>query len=122
MTKFSQLELIYNQFVNLSNELNTLIEDEEYDYVIEKLPHKDKLIKKLLNAKKTANLTKEENEKIELIEKSIREKETKTLNNLKKLQDELAIEIKATKSKVKIGSAYAIEPENEHGIMIDISE
>lgn len=122
MTKFSQLELIYNQFVNLSNELNTLIEDEEYDYVIEKLPQKDKLIKKLLNAKKTAVLTKEENEKIELIEKSIKENETKTLNNLKKLQDELAIEIKATKSKVKIGSAYAIEPENEHGIIIDISE
>lgn len=122
MTQFAQLEMIYTQFVNLINEINIMIDNEEYDFAIQKLPQKDKLLKKLLNTKKTVNLTQEERQKIELIEQTIKEKETRTLNDLKKLQNEIAKEISSTKSKVKIGSAYALQAENDQGAIIDISE
>lgn len=122
MTQFSQLELIYNQFLNLLKEIDIFIENEEYEAAVDKLEHKDNLLKKLILTKKTVNFTPEEQQKIQLIEQEIREKEKKALDNLEKLQNDVAIELSSTKAKVKINSAYTIQSEAVESTFIDISE
>ena len=47
MTDISQLELLYSQMDNLNKEIETLLEEEEYDLVMEKVNAKDELIKHL---------------------------------------------------------------------------
>lgn len=122
MTQFEHLELIYNQFLNLADEINTMIKKEDYAAVVEKLEHKNKLIKKILIAKKTVNFTDEEIEKASLIEQKIRENEQETLISLKKLQNEVGEEINNTKKKIKINTAYAVKSDEKHGAIIDFSE
>lgn len=122
MTEFAQLELIYNQFMNLTAEINTLIEKEDYSAAVGKLEHKNKLIKKISNARKTVNFTDDEREKARLIEKKIKETEQETLIFLKKLQDHLVEEIHNTNKKIKINKAYTVKSDEIHGEFIDISD
>ena len=46
MTEFAHIELIINQYFNLANEIDSLIEKEEYGAVVDKLDDKDSIIKK----------------------------------------------------------------------------
>lgn len=122
MTKFSQIELLYNQFSNLSNEIEAMIENEEYDSASEKIELKNNLIKQLANAKKTTTLSNDEALKMQNIEDTIKQKNDIMLANLENLKKGLEGEVKTNKQKIKLSSAYDQLPEAEQGNMIDISE
>jgi len=122
MTQFSQIELIYNQILNLANEITALVENEEYDIASAKLEHKDKLVGQLSVAKKTVNLTVEENSQMQTMERMIKEQNDTMLVDLQKLKVEVAGELNTTKKKVKLSSAYDHHVDNRQGDMIDISE
>lgn len=121
MTQFSQIELIYNQLINLLTEVSSLIKDEEYSIASSKIAKKDKLVKQLSIAKKTANLSSEEETKMQQMETTIKEKNDTMLADLQKLRTELAGEVKETKSKIKLNSAYD-QTTKRQGDLIDISE
>lgn len=121
MTQFSQIELIYNQLSNLLNEISSLIKDEEYSLASSKIQLKDKLVKQLAAAQKTVNFTAQEKTKMQTMEATIREQNDTMLADLQKLRTELAVEVKETKNKIKLNSAYE-HPAERHGNLIDISE
>ncbi|MDD3436855.1 MAG: hypothetical protein PHC64_06870 [Candidatus Gastranaerophilales bacterium] len=122
MTQFKDLELIYNEFSCLAEEINNLIDKEDYETAILKLKHKDKIIKKLLAARNTVDFTPEQRQKLNLMENKIKDNEHKILNSLKELQNEVGKELNVTKKKVKISSAYSIHAQEKQGRYIDISE
>lgn len=122
MTQFEHLELLYNQFLNLADEINTMIEKEEYGAAAAKLEYKDKLIKKILLTKKTVSFTDAEIEKASLIEQKIRENEQETLISLQKFQNEIGEKLNNTKKKLKVSTAYTVKSDEQHGDIIDISE
>ena len=122
MTQFSQIELIYNQFLNLSNEIEAMIEDEDYESASEKVELKNSLIKQLSNAKNTAKLSETQTLKMQTMEKTIKEKNDIMLANITKLKTEIEGEVKTNKQKIKLSSAYDQLPTAEQGNMIDISE
>lgn len=122
MTQFSQIELIYNQFLNLSKEIETFTENEEYDFASEKVELKNNLIKQILNAKKTVKLSEEEKIKMHTMESTIKEKNDTMLAKITKLREEVGSEVKTNKQKIKLSSAYDQLASPEQGNMIDISE
>lgn len=122
MTQFSQVELIYNQFLNQVNEIDELIKNEEYDYAVAKMENKDKLIKQLSAMKKTVDFADEQKVKMQLIESTIKEKNDIMLAELKKTRDKLAQEVDTNKKKIKLNSAYDKQKIDLQGAMIDISE
>lgn len=122
MTQLEQLELICNQYFNLADKINTLIEEEEYEEILENVNYKDSLIKKFFIAKKTVKLTAEQKQTYDKIEQQIKENEENTLNYLIKIHEELGKELKITNNKVKISSAYDPTPVKRHGNLIDFSE
>lgn len=122
MTQFNDLELIYNQFFNLTEEINDMIDKEDYRSAVLELKHKDNLVKKLLMARKTVVVTDEQKQKLDLMEKRITDNEHKILIALEKLREEVGEAIKITKKKVKVSSAYSSYSHERQGSMIDISE
>lgn len=122
MTQFENLELIYNQFFNLADEVKCLIDREEFDAAIERIQYKDKLIKKLIATKKTVNFTPVDEEKIYAIEKKLQAKEQENILLLQQLQDELSKKLKNNKQNVKVHSAYSMNKDKQHGFLVDLSE
>lgn len=121
MTGFKELELIYSQFFSLTNEINNMIENEDYLSAVANLEHKDKLMNQILMAKKTLDCTVEEKEKLRSVEKKILDSENKVLESLKKLRSEVEETLNITKKKVKLNSAYSIRS-GKQGRIIDTSE
>ena len=121
MTQFNQIELLYNQFLNLVNEITIMIEQEEYDAAAAKFKRKDNLVKQLAMVKKTVKFSEEEKLKMQSIENVIQEKDKNMLEHLTKLRDEVAVELKVTKKKHKLSSAYE-RPIDRQGGIIDIEE
>lgn len=122
MTDFSQLKLMYNQFDNLSAQINQLIADEDYETADLKTKDKEKLIKKIFLAKKTVKFSEAEKEKIDLIDKKISEANHKLIASMEQAHRELAEELSKSKKKVKINSAYDITTKEKTGKLIDTSE
>lgn len=122
MTQFEHLELIYNQFFNLADEIQELIEKEDYSEAIVKLKYKDKLIKKLFNTKKTVKFTDEEAQKVLAIEQKIKEKEQSNIERLMGLQGTVGAELRSNRKKIKVNSAYEIPSDERSGSMLDVSE
>lgn len=122
MTQFVQLEILYNQYSNLLNEITNLINDEDFDSVLAKLQYKNDLIRKLANAKNTTKLTDEQAQKIILIEQQLQEKEHSNIKLLSKLHDEIGKMLKDTNKKVKINSVYNVMNKNQTGFLCDLSE
>lgn len=122
MTEFKQLELIYDQFASLTNQINQLIADENYEEATLRLVDKDKLIKKMFLTRKTINFTDEEQKKIELIDKQISVENQKLIESLEKDHRELAEKLNSTKKQVKMNSAYEIRTEEKIGDLVDTSE
>lgn len=122
MTQYANLELLYNQFFNLAEEIKQMIEKEEYNDAIIKLSYKEKLMKKLSVTKKTVTFTAEETAKLHQIEQKLQEKELENLNYLSKLRSEMGQILKNTKSKVKMNSAYGAFSKETSGVHVDISE
>lgn len=122
MTQYANLELLYNQFFNLAEEIKQMIEKEEYEDAILKLSYKEKLMKKLSVTKKTVIFTEEETAKLHQIEQKLQEKELENLDYLNKLRNEMGQKLKNTNSKVKMNSAYGVYSKETSGVYVDISE
>lgn len=122
MTQFSTLELLYTQFSNLVDEINAMIEREDYDAALMRLVDKDKLIKKLIAAKKTVKFSDEDVAKLVLIENELMEKEKHNLEYLTELRNKTGVELAATRAKTKITSAYEVSDSDGQGILFDVSE
>lgn len=122
MTQFKNLELIYNEFSKLTEEIDSLIKEEDYKEATTKLRLKTKLTKRLHLAKKTTSLTEEQSKKLTEIENQIRELEQKHIVLLSKLQLEVGEDLKKTKGKVKISSAYSAYKPKKQGTIVDFSE
>lgn len=119
MTQIETLELLGNQLLNLSNEIETMINNEDYLGIESKLEYKDNLFKKFVAAKKTTEITEEEHQKIQLLETKIMEKEHANISLLEKLRHSGEEELKNTKDKIKINSAYEIQVEGSQGQYFD---
>lgn len=122
MTKFENIELIYNQFSNLADEIHNMIDDENFDELMGKLEYKDKLINKLVAMKKTLELDDEEQKKLDVLEQNLKIKENQNIAYLSQLQDEVGQKLKTTRGKVKMSSAYAIKSQDDSGVYFDVSE
>lgn len=122
MTQFENLEILYNQFFNLTDEIRELIEQEEYTVATEKLEYKEQLILKLVNTKKTVQCTEEQKLKMLEYEEKIKEKDKENIEFLSSLREDLKDQLAVTKQKIKVSSVYRKNAENKTGIFCDLSE
>ena len=122
MTKFCDIELLYNQFFNLEEEIRTLIEVENYDEASIKVEHKSRLMAKLFNAQKTADLNSEEKIKLQELTQKLKEMDKFNIRLLMELKNGVEDELKSTKQKVKVNSAYSVKRDNENGVFFDVSD
>lgn len=123
MTTFENFELLYKQFLNLTMEINKIIEEGDYEIASLKINDKNRLIDRLANVENTVNFTAEERQKIDLMNQKISEDNITQLEFLKKLLEETGKELKNTKKKIKINSAYSLTmSEGKEGSILDISE
>lgn len=121
MTQFEQLERLYNQFSNLADEIEFMVDNEEYNEAISKLLYKDSLINQFKIIKKTLSLDEESTEKMLSMEKELIQREKQNIEKLTKLRDEVANELNKTKKNVKLNSAYSTVNKQQGSIM-DFSE
>lgn len=122
MTTFEDIKLIYNQFLNLSEEINLMIEQEDYDEANIKIQHRNKLINRIINVKKTVVLKDHEKEQIMQLEQKIVNDNKKLIKGLEENKDEIGKELKDINKKVRINSAYDIKSGNDQGKIVDYSE
>lgn len=122
MTQFKDLELLYKQFFNLTDEIASMVKNEEFQAISEKLAHKERLIKKLANAKKTTKLTQEEIEKTDLMEEELREKEQANIDSLVQMRDEIGAELSKGRKKLKINTAYSSALNQNQSVFVDLEE
>jgi len=122
MTQFKDLELLYNQFSNLTDEISSMIELEEFELISNKVNYKERLMTRIANAKKTTKLTEEEQEKTLLMEKTLREKEHANIEALEKMQAAVGLELRKSRNKLKVNHAYETTSREKQGVFIDIEE
>lgn len=123
MTTFENLELIYNEFLSVSDEvINLCVNKEDYDTAIDKIEQKNNAMKKLIIARKTSSLTEEEQAKINLLDEKIRQNEEHLLEFLKENKTKIKNEIDITKKRVRISSAYVIPTIQKQGVHLNIEE
>lgn len=122
MTQMETLELLGNQILQLAAEIKKMIISEDYQGVEDKLEYKENLISKFVNAKKTTEQSPEDEQRINLLIEKIREQEHANITLLKELRHSGEGELKNTKDKIKINSAYEIHDENNQGQYFDLIE
>lgn len=122
MTQFSQIELLFNQYLNLSKEIDNSIQNEEYFEAEEKIESRGKLVKKIYLAQKTAKLDEEQKQKFQSIKQKIEEIQNNQIKSLTQLREQTGIELKKTKGKVKVNIAYDLSPTKIKGSLVDITE
>jgi len=122
MTRFEDLTLVYNQFINLSAEIKYLMENEEYSEALNKMNSKGNLVTRLINARKTVEVSEENRSQIEAMDKEIMEKDQENLVLAAKIHKSLNEELKNTHKKVKVNTAYTIQEEVTSGTYINITE
>lgn len=122
MTNFEQVELLYNQFSNLSDEIRELAEKEDYVAAFERLGLKDNLTKELIRAKKTIKCSEDERKILQTTEKNLQEKDKENIRILTLIKEKMRAELNVTKKKVKMNSAYNNNPENQAGTFFDTIE
>ena len=122
MTQFEQLEGLYTQFANLADEIEFMIDNEEYNEAVSKLQHKDSLIKQFILIKKTVSLDEETTAKMLLMEEALVKREKQNIEKLTRLRDEVATELNKTKKSVKLNNAYIKTNTQNQGSIMDFSE
>jgi hypothetical protein len=122
MTQFSQIELLYNEYEHLSDEISKMLKDESYEDVKEKLAEREKLMNEIIAVKKTVELTKEDEVKLYEIESKIHKENIATIEALEVLKNEVGLELNKTIQRVRVNSAYTIHSEPDGGDLLDYSE
>lgn len=121
MTKFEQLESLYKQFFNLADEIESLVEDEEYNEALSRLQYKDSLIKKLALIKKTVEVDNPQLEKMLEMEKNLIKREKENIETLKSLKDNILSQMHKTKHNINVNNAYKTSTDNQ-GAILDFKE
>lgn len=122
MTQFSQIELLFNQYLNLSKEIDKSIQDEDYFEAEEKIESRGKLVKKIYLAQKTAKLDEEQKQKFKSLTQQMEDIQNNQIKSLTQLREQTGIELKNTKGKVKINTAYDLSTTKIKGSLVDITE
>lgn len=123
MTDFKEVERLYNRYFNIEDEIKNLIDEENYEEAISRIPDRDKLLKTLVTARKTVpNLSKEESLKIQSYDKLLKEKNNANIEFLKMHQAEIGNNLNSTRKKVKIGTAYSMQTTQKQGVFLDVTE
>lgn len=122
MTKLETIELLYNQLFKLNAEIKTQFVKENYPEAINGLSRKENLVKRLINAKKTAEVNQIEAEQIKQFDLRLKEEEQENSQLYLKLHQELKDSIKLSKKQVKMSSAYEIHTHENTGGICDLTE
>ena len=121
MTQLNQLKCFYSQFQNLSDEIKSMIDSEEYNEAISKVLHKENLVKQFLDVRKAVVLTEDEKKEAEAMEKDLMEQEESNIDRLMNLRGDVSSELKKTKKNLKLNNAYSVNDPNK-GSMLDLTE
>lgn len=116
--QFEQFEMLYKQLFEVSSEVKTLIEEQNYDEVFFKEKYKNQLIEKISIIKNTLNLSDEENDIIENLKSQILILDKENLDKMQSLRDETLIALKHEQEKTKISNKYE-QVEYEKGSICD---
>lgn len=122
MTQFDQVEILFNQYLNLSKEIDALIQNEDYNEAANKVESMNKLVKKVYLAKKTVDLNDEQKQKFNLMQQQIQDAQNKQIELLTELHKQVGAELKNTNEKVKINNAYDNLPKKKSGSLVDVVE
>ncbi len=122
MTEISQLELLYSQLDNLNKEIDNFLNDEEYDFALEKIKEKDTLIKNIAMASKTVEMSAEQKEIFNNKNREISKKNFELIEKLKLQQQELTDERKAAQQKLKLQNAYSVDASKKNSVFYDNEE
>lgn len=122
MTNLFDLQLLFNQFSNVLDEIDDLMENDYYDEAQLKIIQSNKLLNRIVLAKKTLVVTENEQIELEKLEQELFNKHKERLNFYQERKSELGIEIKKSGKKVKVSSAYDAVSNTTSGRLIDISE
>lgn len=115
--QFEQLMLLYNQFLNLSDEIKLMLEGAEYNEMAIKLKYKNSLLKKLSATRKNLVVTEDQKLQLSTIEQNLKEKEEFILNLLENKHFEISEELKKVSKSLKLGKAYNKEEESQGSIV-----
>lgn len=118
LKQFEQFEMLYKQLFEVSSEVKTLIEEQNYDEVFFKEKYKNQLIEKISIIKNTLNLSDEEKDIIENLKSKILILDKENLDKMQSLRDETLIALKQEQEKTKITNKYE-QIEYEKGSICD---
>lgn len=118
LKQFEQFKMLYKQLFEVSSEVKTLIEEQNYDEVFFKEKYKNQLIEKISIIKNTLNLSDEEKDIIENLKSQILILDKENLDKMQSLRDETLIALKQEQEKTKITNKYE-QIEYEKGSICD---
>lgn len=116
--QFEQFEMLYKQLFEVSSEVKTLIEEQNYDEVFFKEKYKNQLIEKISIIRNNLNLSDEEKDIIENLKSQILILDKENLDKMQSLRDETLIALKREQEKTKISNKYE-QVEYEKGSICD---
>jgi len=117
--QFEQLELLYKQILYISKEIKKYIDKTDYDEVLSQANQKSQLVLRANLAKKTIELTAEEENVIENLRKQILENEEINIKLMSKLRDSTIVELKALNNQTKLTNKYEQNEEPQEGTICD---
>lgn len=116
--QFEQFEMLYKQLFEVSSEVKTLIEEQNYDEVFFKEKYKNQLIEKISIIKNNLSLSDKEKDIIENLKSQILILDKENLDKMQSLRDEILIALKQEQEKTKISNKYE-QIEYEKGSICD---
>lgn len=121
MKQIDQLKCVYNQFFALADEIERLIDSQEYEEAFSKLEYKNSLISKLMFLKLGMNFNKDEQKEISGIEEKMVAREKENIDKFSKIRDDVKQELAKTKSNLKLNTAYSSSHDIQ-GSILDFTE
>lgn len=123
MAQYDQLLLFYNQLLTMADQIESMIEKELFDDILDKMQLHDRIFIQIKLAKKCAELTPEQQNEIDRMEEELREKEKKNIKLMQTNMAEVKQELDKLKLKNKLTKAYTQDTtQREQGSIIDIED
>lgn len=104
--QFEQLKILYEQILNISNNVKISIDNEDYNETVLQEEYKAQLVSRVVLAKKTINLSTEEITIIEDLKKQILSIDKENIDRMQLLRDKTLTELKNLNSQNKIANKY----------------
>jgi len=122
MSQFETITLLYQQLVNLADEIRSMIEKEEYNELMLKLNYKEALLLKFSTMRKNTVFDQEQQQRIQKIEHVLMEKEGANVRLLESLHSDVAVELKRVNNRLKVNKAYSGQGNREPGSILNTLE